>query len=155
MKRFALLGLLVLAGCGGSSSPHADPKQIAVQVLDQIVHNRYADAWDGMLPADQAVAGKTEYVTCESRSPVLAVPTTVKVVGVKDVSIGLGNRMFVQSKEVDLRLGFTGGFHLVHAVHLVAAKGKWTWILPPTRYRQYKANTCPTDPGSTPPPQTS
>jgi hypothetical protein len=156
VRRLVLAGALalVLAGCGGSSSatPKDDPKQVAKNVLDLIVNNHYTEAWDGLHPVDQAVAPRTEYVGCESRSPVIAKPLSVKVVRVKQESIGLGDGKFLDSTAVDLRLGFAGGFHLVHTVHLVANEGKWRWILPSWRYRDYKADRCPTDAGSTPPP---
>jgi hypothetical protein len=146
--------LLTCAACGGSSTakrPAGDPGPFAVSVLDRIVHNRYADAWADLDPVDQKVASKTEYVGCESRSPVLTRPRTVRIVSVGDESVGLGDGSFVDSKAVALRLEFAGGFHLVHTVHLVASGGRWTWILPSWRYRDYKADRCPTDAGSTPP----
>ena len=136
--RLAALVLLVVAAsaCGGSSSakqPTDDPKDVAVRVLDQIVHNRYTEAWDGLYGVDQKVAPRREYVDCESRSPVNATPTSVNVVKVEDTSVGLGDGTFVDSKAVSLRLGFTGGFMLVHVVHLVAGDGAWHWILPSGR----------------------
>ncbi len=149
--------VLALAGCGGSSSatPKDDPKLAAVKVLDQIVHNRLTEAWDDLHPVDQAVAPRAEYVTCESRSPVIALPRSVRAVGVKDESIGLGDGSFVQSKAVALRLGFAGGFNVTHTVHLVASHGAWRWILPSWRFRDYRADVCPTDAGSSPPPSQS
>jgi hypothetical protein len=157
VTRAALVAAVALmaAGCGSSGTPSADPGAAATHVLDQIVHNRYTEAWATLNPVDQKVAPRDEYVSCESRSPVIAVPRSVKVVGVKDESVGLGDGTFVASKAVDLRLGFPGGFHLVHTVHLVASHGKWRWILPSWRYRDYKADRCPSDAGSTPPPSTS
>ena len=156
MTRIAVAVALVLtcAACGGSSAakPAGDPGAFAVSVLDRIVHNRYADAWADLDPVDQKVASKTEYVGCESRSPVLARPQSVRIVSVSDESVGLGDGSFVDSKAVALRLGFAGGFHLVHTVHLVASGGRWTWILPSWRYRDYRADRCPTGAGSTPPP---
>lgn len=157
MRCAALAAVLALVapGCGASGAPKADPGAVATHVLDQIVHNRYTEAWDGLHPVDQKVASRDEYVSCESRSPVIAVPLTVKVVGISDQSVGLGDGKFIASKAVDLRLGFAGGYHLVHTVHLVASHGMWRWILPPWRYRDYKAGRCPSDAGSTPPPSTS
>jgi hypothetical protein len=152
VKRIAALGLLVLAasGCGG----RGDPGKAAVRVVDQIVHNDYTKAWDGLYGVDQKVAPRKEYVDCESRSPVNAVPLELKVVKVADVSVGLGNGRFVDSKAVSLRLDYAdGGF--VHVVHLVADGGKWRWILPSWRYRDYQADRCPTDAGSSPPPTSS
>jgi hypothetical protein len=153
----AALAALAITGCGGSSSapPTDDPKDAAVKVLNQIVHNHYTEAWDDLHPADQAVAPRAEYVNCESMSPVIAVPLTVRALGVKDESIGLGDGTFVPSKAVALRLGFKGGFHLVHTVHVVSTEGKWRWILPGWRFREYRSGRCPTDAGSSPAPSPS
>ena len=152
-----MLAVLVLAtGCGGASAqPKDDPSKFAVRILGLIVHNRYSQVWDDMHPADQKVAPFAEYIGCESRSPVIAAPRTVKVLSVDDESVGLGDGTYVESKAVDVRLGFRGGFHLVHTVHVVANGGKWKWILPSWRFRDYKADLCPTDAGSSPPPSQS
>ena len=159
MKRLALLLAAVaiaVTGCGGSNAqPKDDPGAFAVKVVDQIVHNRYSAVWNDLHPTDQKVAPSSEYVQCETRSPVLTAPRTTKVLSISNESVGIGDGSFVESKAVHVRLGFAGGFHLVHTVHVVAAHGKWTWILPPSRFRDYKVDRCPIDAGSTPPPSTS
>jgi hypothetical protein len=154
MTRIALLALaaVLVAGCGGSSTPKDDPGKFATKVVGLIVHNKYSAVWDDLHSADQKVAPFTEYVGCETRNPVIAVPRTITVVSVNDESVGIGNGTFVESKAVDLRLGFAGNFKVVHTVHVVADGGKWRWILPSWRYRDYKGDTCPTDAGSAPPP---
>ena len=151
----ALLAAVLVAGCGGAKQPQADPGVFATKVVDLIVHNKYSDAWTDLHPVDQQVAPSTEYVGCENRNPVIAVPRTVKVLGVKDESIGIGDGTFVDSKAVAVRLGFAGNFKVTHTVHVVADHGRWTWILPAWRYRDYKGDTCPTDAGSAPPPTQS
>jgi hypothetical protein len=145
---------LLAAGCGSSRSakPKENPRVAAVRVLDQIVHNHYTDAWGDLHSTDQKVAPLAEYVGCETRSPVIARPRTVKVVSVGAESVGLGDGTFVQSTAVGIRMAFAGSFSLVHTVHLVAEDGKWKWILPSWRFRDYKADRCPTDSGSAPPP---
>ena len=150
-----LLAVLALAGCGGSSQPKDDPAKFAVSVIDQIVHNRYSQVWDDLHPTDQAVAPLAEYVQCETRNPVITVPRSVKVKSVNDESVGLGDGTFVKSKAVDVKLGFAGGFHVTHTVHVVASHGKWKYILPSWRFRDYKADKCPTDAGSSAPPSTA
>jgi hypothetical protein len=154
---FVCVVAALAAGCGagGSATPSGDPGAAATNVLDQIVHNRYTDAWADLHPIDQAVAPRAEYVGCESRSPVIARPRTVRTMSVKDESVGLGDGTFVDSKAVALRMGFAGGFSVTHTVHLVASKGRWTWILPSWRFRDYRADRCPTDAGSSPPPSQS
>jgi hypothetical protein len=149
-----LLVVLLAAGCGsqGSAKPDESPRVAAVRVLDQIVHNHYTDAWGDLHSVDQKVAPLAEYVGCETRSPVIARPRSVKVVSVNSESVGLGDGKFVESTAVDIRMAFAGSFSLVHTIHLVAEDGKWKWILPSWRFRDYKADRCPTDAGSKPPP---
>jgi hypothetical protein len=155
MTRVALLlaAALLVAGCGSTSKPKGDPGVFATKVVGLIVHNKYSAVWDDLHSSDQKVAPFSEYVGCETRSPVIAVPRTVKVLSVNDESVGLGNGTFVDSKAVDVRLGFAGGFKVTHTVHVVADNGKWTWILPAWRYRDYKGDTCPTTPDAAPPSQ--
>ena len=147
---------LLAAGCGGKEAkPKDDPGKVALSVLDLITRNHYAQAWGDLHPEDQRVAPLAEYVGCESRSPVIARPLRVKVLSVNAESVGLGNGKFVESTAVDVKLAFAGNFSLVHTVHLVAEDGKWKWILPSWRFRDYRADRCPTDPGSAPPPSKS
>jgi len=157
--RFALLlaAAALLAGCSSSSSaPKADPGVFAVNVVKLITGNSYARAWQDMHPVDQKVAPLQEYITCESRSPVLTAPSSVRVVKVANESVGLGDGSFVPSKAVDVRMTFPGQQHvLVHTVHVVASGGHWKWILPSWRFRDYRADKCPTDAGSAPPPSSA
>jgi hypothetical protein len=147
VKHVALIAVVasLATACGGSSStqPKDDPSAFAVKVLGLITHNQYAKVWGDLHPADQKVAPLAEYVQCETANPVIAAPENVKVVSVDDESVGLGDGSFVRSKAVDVRMSFRGGFHVVHTVHVVAKDGKWTWILPPWRFRDYKADKCP------------
>ena len=156
MRRLvALAAVLALAGCGGSSRPKDDPAKFATQLLDLIVHNKYSTAWGDLHSKDKQVAPFAEYVHCEQSSPVIAVPTSVKVQSVNDESVAIGDGTFVESKAVDVNLGFKGGFSVEHTIHVVAEDGKWQWILPSRRYRDYKLDSCPTDAGSSPAPTTS
>jgi len=135
---------VVAAGCGSSSStPSADPGPVAVTIVQRITHNDYTHVWDELLSTDRHVAPRKEYVACESSHPVGVVPRGLKVLRVRDESVGLGNGEFVPSKAVDVRITFGGGLTITHTVHLVAESGKWRFILPPWRYRDYKADRCP------------
>jgi hypothetical protein len=147
--RFFVLAALALAltACGSSVG---DPKPVAVSAVDQIVHNRYTEAWDELYSRDRDVAPRDEYVSCESRSPVQEVPRAMKALSVSDESVGIGDGSFVDSKAVKVQMDFRGG-RLVHTVHLVKDGGKWRWILPAARYRDYKDDVCPTDAGSSNP----
>lgn len=141
----ALAALLV--ACGANAG---DPKDAAVKNVGLIVQNRYAEAWDELYSKDRAVAPRDEYVGCESRSPVQEVPTALKALSVRDASVAIGDGSSVDGKAVKVQMDFRGG-RLVHTVHVVKDGGKWRWILPAERYRQYRANACPTDAGSSNP----
>ena len=150
-----LAAAALLTACGGSSAPKDDPGAFALNVVRMITHNDYVRAWDDLHPTDQSVAPLHEYVTCESRTPVIAVPLKTKVVSINDESVGLGNGHFEKSKAVDVSMDFEGGFNVVHTVHLIAKGGHWKWILPGWRFREYRADHCPVDSASTPPPASS
>ena len=147
----AALLALVLAACGSQAQK---PEDAAIKDVGLIVSNKYSEAWDQLYSRDRAVAPRDEYVTCESRSPVIEVPKSTKALGVTDESVGIGDGTFVDSKAVKLQLDFRGG-RLVHTVHVIEEGGKWKWMFPAARYRQYKANQCATDAGSSPPPSSS
>ena len=77
------------------------------------------------------------------------------MLSVNDESVGIGNGRFAQSKAVDVSLDFAGGFNVVHTVHLIAKDGRWKWILPSWRFRDYRDGRCPTTPESSPAPEQS
>src|SRR5262249_13754914 len=118
VKRILAAAFVVLAaaGCGTSNArPKEDPRTAALRVVDRIVHNRYAQAWGDLHSVDQKAAPLAAYVACETHSPVLARPRSVKVVSVNDESVGLGDGKFLDSTSVDVRMTFAGDFHFVHS----------------------------------------
>ena len=68
-------------------------------------------------------------------------------------SVGLGNGRFVETKAVDvvvtLREDGVAPFVVRHTVHVIAADGKWSWIVPAWRYGYFRDNVCPS-PAHTP-----
>jgi hypothetical protein len=155
--RFTLVAALVLvtAACGAShhaarARPLPPPGPFALRVVRLITHNRYEEAWRDLHPVDKTAAPFREYVACERRSLVPIVPVAMRVLGVRRESVALGDGTFVGSAAVRVFMRFRGGFSFAHTVHLVSSHGRWTWILPAWRYRRYRANICPLEPGSAP-----
>jgi hypothetical protein len=136
---------VTLAACGGSAHGGSHPggaDAFATRVVRLVVESHYAEAWHDLHPADRAVAPQRTYVACEERTAIALAPTQIRAVGSSSDSVALGNGSFVPSRVVRVRIEFPGGFHFVHAVHLVASNGRWTWILPAARYRAYRAGEC-------------
>ena len=161
MRLRIALPLVVLVGAGvvlgfaltrshAARGPHDDPRAFAEHVVRLIAANRYAEAWNTLNPVDQRVAPRTEYVGCESRTPILARLREVRALGTADDSVGLGDGTFVRSKAVAVRIAFAGddSFVITHSVHLVAVHGRWTWVLPPWRYRSFRDDHCPVAPSA-------
>src|SRR3954465_5072540 len=98
----------LLAACGGhkSSTPGDDPGVFAVNVVKLITGNSYTPARDDLHSTDKQAASVDEYLTGEKRWPVLTARTAMKVVGVSEESVGLGNGSFVNSKAVHVRMVF-------------------------------------------------
>jgi hypothetical protein len=52
----------------------------------------------------------------------------------------------VSGKAIRVQLTFSGleqPLVVMHTGHAVAVGGRWTWILPPARFADYRAGRCP------------
>jgi hypothetical protein len=146
----AVVAAVVIATRGGDDTPRTptdDPGAFALSTVRLIVGNRYAEAWKTLHPVDRSVAPQREYVRCENRSRFTAKVVSARVRRISDDSVGLGNGHFVDSKavEVVVKLSEVGvaPFEVRHTVHVVAADGKWKWILPSWRYGYFRDDACP------------
>jgi hypothetical protein len=150
----AIAAVVVATGSRGDAQarPAGDPADFAVNVVRLIVQNRYAEAWKHLHSVDRRVAARADYVSCENQTRFTSEFVRVRTATVRDESIGLGNGRFVQSKAVDvlitLRDEGVAPFTVRHTMHVVADGGRWTWILPPWRYRDFAAGRCPTAPSA-------
>ena len=146
-----LAGCRRVAGCGGSgsSAPKDDPGAFASKVVSLIMHNRVrAGRGATCISMDQASRRSREYVGCETRSPVIAVPRGVKVLK-RDRRVGRASATARSStrKAVAVRLAFAGAFKVTHTVHLVAEDGRWKWILPSCPLPRLQGEPLPGRPG--------
>ena len=131
-----------------SASPTEKPDTFVSRVVSQIVSDDYATAWTTLYPPHQAVAGSDEYVACEMQSPVGWKLRSISVVRVKDRRLRVpGDAKTSAAKAVTLRLGLSNaGARSVftHTFNAVAVGSHWTWILTPSRYEQYRSDSCTT-----------
>jgi hypothetical protein len=86
-------------------------------------------------------------VRCEAESPIPGRLDSVDVLTVSDKEILLaGTREMVDGKAIRMRLTFSGlaePLVVMHTGHAVAVGDRWTWILPPARFDEYRAGRCP------------
>lgn len=124
-----------------------DPAELAVRVVQLIAANRYDEAWEHLHPRHRRAARRAEYVACESLSPIPGTLETVEVLGVSGELVHVpGLAQPVEGKTVRVRAVIAGPTDppvvVEDDVHVVPARGRWAWILPPERFDAYAADRC-------------
>ena len=100
-------------------------------------------------PAERAVVSRGAYVRCERRSAIPGHVISAAVVDVKDEEIEVaGADGRTASRAVEVRTAIADpvvpeGVVVEQTVHVVAADGRWAWILPASRFATYAAGRCP------------
>ena len=144
----ALAALLVVLVARRDEGP-GDPAQFVTGLVQQIAANDYADAWASLYPAHQLVAPREAYVACEAQSPIPGKLSSVRVIQVSDEQVrvaGEGAAVAGKAVRVKLSIAGTGGaapIVVTTTSHAVAVADRWTWILPPERFAEYRAGRCP------------
>ena len=131
---------------GSTASPTEEPDAFVSRIVSQIVSDDYATAWTTLYPPHQAVAGSDEYVACEMQTPVGLKLRSISVVRVKDRQLRVpGDSKTSAAKAVTLRLRLSNAGErtvFTHTFNTVAVGSHWTWILTPSRYEQYRSDSC-------------
>ena len=142
----ALAAGAVFAFAHGSADGPGDPGAFMTNLVEQIAGNDYATAWQTLHPAQQRIATRNAYVSCESQSPIPGKLASVTVVDVSDEDVQVAGQGTTAGKAIRVKLSITGvgdPVVLTHTGHAVAIGDHWTWILPPERFAEYKAGRCP------------
>ena len=136
-------------------SPEAG--EFAAAVVRMIGGNRYARAWRSLHPVHRRAAPRALYVGCEELTPIPGTVAKVDVLRASDESVRVpGIDALARGKAVQVRIVIVGdaadkAVVVEDTVHLVRVAGRWAWILPPARFRDYNAGRCPgTGPGPNP-----
>src|SRR5262245_35682269 len=139
-----VLGVHALGG--STAGPTEEPDAFVSRIVSQIVSDDYATAWTTLYPPHQAVADSNEYVACEMQTPVGLKLRSISVVRVKDRQLRVpGDSKTSAAKAVTLRLRLSNAGQktvFTHTFNTVAVGSHWTWILTPSRYEQYRSNSC-------------
>lgn len=143
----AVAALLVVRFAGSSDGP-GDPAEFVTGLVGQIAANDYANAWASLYPAHQRVATREAYIACEAQSPIPGKLSSISVLHVIDEQVRVaGEQESVAGKAVRVKLSITGAgaapIVVTHTSHAVAVADRWTWILPPERFAEYRAGRCP------------
>ena len=133
---------------GSASGPTEEPDAFVSRIVSQIVSDDYATAWTTLYPPHQAVADSDEYVACEMQTPVGLKLRSISVVRVRDRHLRVpGDSKTSAAKAVTLRLRLSNAGQktvFTHTFNTVAVGSHWTWILTPSRYEQYRSDSCGT-----------
>jgi hypothetical protein len=134
----------------GARQPTADPVAFLRGIVSHIADNDYDGVWPSLHPAQQRVATRTVYVSCEALTPIPGHLDWVRLVRAKDERITVpGDHGVVTSKAVTFRVKLSEpvldqSVIVTQTVHAVAVDGKWRWILSPKRFGIYRSRACPT-----------
>jgi hypothetical protein len=154
------VGLVLFAVLGGRSTGprpatvatraqptfRGTPDGFLTRVVELLVANRYAQAWQTLNPIDKTAVARKVYVACESAAPVRGRLVSIRVLHVRPQRIRVApEQQPTTSTEVTfaLRMASPDSVTGVKVVaHAVEAHGRWTWILPPARLRMYRQHRC-------------
>ncbi len=144
----ALLAVLAVAGCGGSSAPDEDPAAFAVTLLRQLDRGQSGSAWDELHPLHQQAVTRARYVRCERTDPISGDVTSIDVVGVEQEPAMVPGRDGEETStavELRYRLKLPGTAAQTNdlTVHLFPVDGRWAWVIGPSDYAAYVAGRCP------------
>jgi hypothetical protein len=137
-------------GSGAAAQPKEDPVVFLRGIVRSIAANDYERVWPTLHPAQQRVATRDLYVRCELLSPVPGHLDRIRVLRSVDEQIaiaGAGGGL-VDSKAVTFELKLSepataASVVVTKTVHAVAVRGRWRWILSPSRFASYRSGSCP------------
>ncbi len=145
-----------VAGVSQQRQSLGDPVVFLESVVRQIAGNHYALAWHTLAPAQKRLVPESEYVRCESASPIPGRLTSIEVVRAYEESVEVaGVAATVPAKAVTFRLTITSAaLHesvvVTHTVHAVPAGTRWAWILPRDRFELHRSGGCGGKPAGAP-----
>jgi hypothetical protein len=155
---FALVAVIFLAvglaptKSADAASDHgrfASAGALATRIVRLIGANRYAEAWNSLLPLHQQAAPLERYVLCENETPIPGRVTAVRMLRVWDAPVrvaGVGDP--VRGTKVKVRIeiadeSIPARVTVAKTIGLVPVAHHWAWLLPAARHAAYFASNCP------------
>jgi hypothetical protein len=121
----------------------------ATRIVRLIGANRYAEAWNSLLPLHQQAAPLERYVLCENETPIPGRVALVRVVRAWHAPVRVaGLPGPVRGTKVKVRIeiaddSIPARVAVGKTISLVPVAHHWAWLLPAARYAAYLAGTCP------------
>lgn len=132
-----------------AAAQQVDPVVFLKAVIRQLVRNDYGRAWLTLNPAQQEAVPQDQYVECELLSPISGRLDWIRAVRVssRPMVVPGGSAEPVLTTAVTFRLKLAqpllrSSVVITHTAHAVAADGRWSWILPASRFEFHRSGAC-------------
>lgn len=129
----------------------ASAGRFLVETIEQKVHGDWGKAWTSLYPFHKRIASRSTYVRCEAVTKFPAPLESLRVTEVRSAAVrvpGLSRRVAGVAITVVVKLRWYGPRDPIvfrHTFHLVPVRGRWTWLLSPSRFWLYKRHGCGVD----------
>ena len=126
----------------------ASARRFLLETIEEKMHGDWGKAWTSLYPFHKRVATIGAYVRCETRTAFPAPLESLRVVDVRSAAVrvpGLRRTVAGVALTVVVKLRWYGPRDPIvfrHTFHLVPVRGRWTWLLSPSRYRLYAHGAC-------------
>ena len=129
----------------------ASARQFLLETIEEKVHGEWGKAWTSLYPFHKRIAPRGTYVRCETRTPFPAPLESLRVAELRRATVrvpGLPRTVAGVALTVVVKLRWYGPRDPIvfrHTFHLVPVRGRWTWLLSPSRFWLYKRHGCGAD----------
>jgi len=131
--------LLLLAGCGGSSSRGESAGAFVKRITTEFSRGQAGRLWDELVPAEQQLVPRTRYVACQANRGFRLRSFKVLEEYGDDVSVAAKTRA---ATAVSVQVTSDDGVTTA-TVHALRVDGRWRWMLQPAQLAAYRAGRCP------------
>jgi hypothetical protein len=129
--------LVVLAGCGGSSSHGESAQAFMKRITTEFSRGQSERLWNDLVPSEQAVVGRSRYLACARNGFRLR---SFKVLESYDEPVRVLSRQ-MPSRAVTVQVVSDDGVTTA-TMHAVSVGGRWRWVLAPADLAAYRAGRC-------------